>query len=226
FEGSTIFTEKELRKAVVLKERRQFQQSRLDESVANISNLYADKGYLRTEVNAEPERKAEKGSVDFNIAIKESSVVYVDGVYVDGNTYTKDYVIKREVLLKPGDVFSASRMRRSVEKIYNLGFLEDVNVDVQQPRDPNLADLIFSVKEGKPGILSAGAGFSSVDRFVGNIQVQHTNLFGRAQHLDVSYEFGARRQNFEIGWTDPWLLGYRMSGGFDLFNTIRVRDFP
>jgi outer membrane protein insertion porin family len=101
-----------------------------------------------------------------------------------------------------------------------------VNVDVQQPRDPNLADLIFSVKEGKPGVLSAGAGFSSVDRFVGTFQIQHTNLFGRAQRLDLSYEFGARRQNLEIGWTDPWFLGYNMSGGVDLFNTVRVRDFP
>jgi outer membrane protein insertion porin family len=99
-------------------------------------------------------------------------------------------------------------------------------VDVQQPRDPDLADLIFSVKEGKPGILSAGAGFSSVDRFVGTLQVQHTNLFGRAQRLDVSYEFGARRQNFDIGWTDPWFLGYNMTGGVDLFNTVRRRDFP
>lgn len=226
FDGSTIFKEKELRKALVVKPGHLFQQNKLDESVANINSLYADKGYLRTEVDAEPGRNKETGTVDFNVKIRESTVVYVDGVYVDGNTYTKDYVIKREVLLKSGDVFSASRMRRSVEKIYNLGFLEDVNVDVQQPRDPDLADLIFSVKEGKPGVFSAGAGFSSVDRFVGTFQVQHTNLFGRAQKLDLTYEFGARRQNFVIGWTDPWLLGYKMSGGVDLFNTVRVRDYP
>ncbi len=226
FEGSTIFNEKELRKALLVKPNTLFQQNKLDESVANINGLYADKGYLRTEVNAEPGRNKETGTVDFDISIRESSVVYVDGVYVDGNTYTKDYVIKREVLLKPGDVFSASRMRRSVERIYNLGFLEDVNVDVQQPRDPNLADLIFSVKEGKPGVVSAGAGFSSVDRFVGSLQVQHTNLFGRAQRVNATYEFGARRQNFEVGWTDPWFMGYNMSGGFDLFNTIRRRDYP
>lgn len=224
--SSTIFTEKELRKAVVMKPKHQFVQAKLDETISNITGLYADKGYLRTEVTANPERKPEEGKVDFHIEIIESSVVYVDGVYVDGNTYTKTHVIKREVLLKPGDIFSASRMRRSVEKIYNLGFLDDVNVDVQQPRSPDLADLIFSVKEGKPGILSAGAGFSSVDRFVGTLQVQHTNLFGLAQRLNAQYEFGARRQNFEIGWTDPWFLGYNMSGGVDLFNTLRVRDYP
>lgn len=226
FEGETIFSEKELRKALALRPGTLFKKNKLDESIANISNLYADKGYLRTEVEAEPNRDTEGGKVDFDINIVESSVVYVDGVYVDGNSYTKEYVIRREVLLKPGDIFSAGRMRRSVEKIYNLGFLDDVQVDVQQPRNPDLADLIFTVKEGKPGILSAGAGFSSVDRFVGTIQVQHTNLFGRAQRLDLSYEFGARRQNFSIGWLDPWFLGHRMSGGIDLFNTVRVRDFP
>ena len=224
--SSTIFEKKELRKAVVLKPGRRFRQSQLDGSVGAITELFADKGYLRTEVEAVPDRNPEKGTVDFRFEIQESSVVYVDGVYVDGNTYTKDYVIRREILLKKGDIFAAGRMRRSVEKIYNLGFLEDVQVDVQQPRDPNLADLIFAVREGKPGILSAGAGFSSVDRFVGSLQVQHTNLFGRAQRLNASYEFGARRQNFDIGWTDPWFLGYRMSGGVDLFNTVRRRDFP
>lgn len=225
FQGHTIFNDKELRKALVIKKKHLFSQTKLNESLSNISSLYADKGYLRTEVNADPERDTTQGTVNYKIDIVESSVVYVDGVYVDGNTYTKEYVIKREVLLKPGDVFAAGRMRRSVEKIYNLGFLEDVQVDVQQPRSPDLADLIFSVKDGKPGVLSAGAGFSSVDRFVGNLQVQHNNLFGRAQRMNVSYEFGARRQNFEIGWTDPWFLGHRMSGGVDLFNTIRRRDY-
>jgi outer membrane protein insertion porin family len=226
FYGATIFTEKELRKAIVLKTGHEYEQGKLDESVANITGLYADKGYLRTEVNAEPIRDKEHGVVNYTIDIHESAVVYVDGVYVDGNTYTKEKVIKREVLLKPGDVFAAGRMRRSVERIYNLGFLEDVNVDVQQPRDPSLADLIFTVKEGKPGVFSVGAGFSSVDRFVGTLQLQHTNLFGLGQRADVSYEFGARRQNFEISWTDPWLFDYNMSGGVDLFNTVRVRDYP
>ncbi len=224
--SSTIFTDKELKKAITLKPGKEFSQTKLDESIANITGLYADKGYLRTEVTAVPERNSEKGSVDFKIDIEESSVVYVDGIYVDGNTYTKTHVIKREVLLKSGDIFSAGRMRRSVEKIYNLGFLDDVQVDVQQPRSQDLADVIFTVKEGKPGILSAGAGFSSVDRFVGTLQVQHTNLFGLAQRLNSQYEFGARRQNFEVGWSDPWFLGYKMSGGIDFFNTIRVRDYP
>jgi outer membrane protein insertion porin family len=130
-------------------------------------------------------------------------------------------VIRREILLKEGDVFSAGKVRRSVEKIYNLGFLDDVQVDVQQPRSPTEADIVFNVVEGKPGILSAGAGYSSVDNFVGTLQVQHINLFGRAQRLNLMWEFGDRKKNYEIGWTEPWIFGKPVSFGVDLFNTER-----
>ena len=225
FQGNTIFTNAELEKAVTMKTKKRFQQSKLDESTKKIQEMYADKGYIRTEVTPVPEKQPARGMVDYTFTIAESSIVYVDGIYVDGNTYTKDYVILREVLVKPGDVFAANKIRRSVEKIYNLGFLDDVQVDVQQPRSPDRADVVFTVKEGKPGILSAGAGYSSVDGLIGTLSVQHTNLFGRAQRLKLAWEFGSRIQSYEISWTDPWFLGKPMSGGVDLFDTTRVLPY-
>jgi len=80
----------------------------------------------------------------------------VDHIGVEGNTHTKDFVIRREIQLKEGDPFSSVKARKSVEKLYNLGFLDNVDVDVQQPNTPERADVIFTVTEGKPGILSAG----------------------------------------------------------------------
>jgi outer membrane protein insertion porin family len=228
FTGHTLFGEKELRKAVTLKTGKLYRQDRLDESQQNLQGLYADKGYLRAEITPEKLTQAfddQKGRVDIRFDIVESSVVYVDRIYVDGNTYTKEQVIRREILLKEGDVFAAGKVRRSVEKIYNLGFLDDVQVDVQQPRSPTRADIVFSVVEGKPGILSAGAGFSSVDGLLGTLQLQHINLFGRAQRLNLLWEFGERKQNYEIGWTDPWFMGKPMSFGVDLFDTVRRRPF-
>ncbi|HOW27235.1 MAG TPA: outer membrane protein assembly factor BamA [Elusimicrobiota bacterium] len=228
FEGATLFTDKELNKAISLKKGTLYNQDRFDESLQKLRDMYADKGYLRAEI--EPERKTRLrsetlGDVDFHFVITESSVVYVDRIYVDGNTYTKEQVIRREILLQEGDVFSAGKVRRSVEKIYNLGFLDDVQVDVQQPRSPTQADIVFSVVEGHPGMLSAGAGFSSVDGLLGTFQIQHINLFGRAQRVNAMVEFGERKQNYEIGWTDPWFLGKRMSFGVDFFDTRRQRPF-
>ncbi|MBL0058351.1 MAG: outer membrane protein assembly factor BamA [Elusimicrobia bacterium] len=228
FEGSTLFTESQLKKAVALQPGKLYDQSKMDESLRNLHDLYSDKGFLRAEVTPETKTQpqdGEKGTVDLRFSFVEGSVVYVDRIYIDGNTYTKEKVIRQELLLKPGDVFSATKMRRSIERLYNLGFLEDVQVDVQQPKSPEKADVVFSVKEGKPGTLSAGAGFSSLDGLVGTLQVQHSNVFGYGQHVNVMWEFGRKRQNYELGWTDPWFLGKPMSFGVDLFDTVRTLPF-
>jgi outer membrane protein insertion porin family len=228
FQGAELYTEPELRKAVTLRPGKLYEQSKMDESLRQLHDLYADRGFLRAEIV--PDTKTApvdevRGTVDVTFSIVESSAVYVDRIYVDGNTVTKEFVIRREVLLKPGDVFSAGKMRQSVERIYNLGFLDDVQVDVQQPRSPDHADIVFSVKEGKPGIVSAGAGFSSLDGLVGTLQVQHINFLGRAQRVNVMWEFGRKKQNYQLGWTDPWFLGKRMSFGVDLFDTVRTLPF-
>jgi outer membrane protein insertion porin family len=228
FQGASLYTDSELKKAVALVPGKLYDQSKMDESLRNLQDLYADKGYLRAEVTPETQTQpldAGRGTVDLLFSIVESSVVYVDRIYVDGNTYTKEKVIRREVLLKSGDVFSAIKMRRTVEKLHNLGFLEDVQVDVQQPRSPDQADVVFSVKEGKPGMLSAGAGFSSLDGLVGTLQIQHMNLFGTGQRANVMWEFGKKRQNYELGWTEPWFLDKPMSFGVDLFDTVRTLPF-
>ena len=162
-------------------------------------------------------------NVDFNI--KENNIVYVGDVYVDGLTKTKDNTIRREILLRPGDVFSSGKVRRSMEKIYNLGFIDGAEPNIAPTGQPDIMNLAFSITEGKPGMITAGAGYSSVDKFVGSIQLQHMNLFGRAQKLNLLWEFGARRQNYEIDWTEPWFLGKAMSLGLSLYNIERLRDY-
>lgn len=228
FRGATLYTDSELKKAVALKSGKLYEQARMEESLRNIQDLYGNKGYLRAEITPETQTHPtddNRGTVDLLFSVVESSVVYVDRIYVDGNTFTKENVVRREVLLKSGDVFSSVKMRRTVEQLYNLGFLDDVQVDVQQPRSPDRADIVFSVKEGKPGVLSAGAGFSSLDGLVGTLQVQHTNIFGWGQRVNVMWEFGKKRQNYELGWTNPWFLEKPMSFGVDLFDTVRTLPF-
>ena len=104
-------------------------------------------------------------NVDFNI--KENNIVYVGDIYVDGLTKTKDNTIRREILLRPGDVFSSGKVRRSMEKIYNLGFIDGAEQHIAPTGQPDIMNLAFSITEGKPGMITAGAGYSSVDKFVG-----------------------------------------------------------
>lgn len=162
-------------------------------------------------------------NVDFNI--QENNIVYVGDIYIDGLTNTKDLTIRREVLLKPGDVFSSGKVRRSMEKIYNLGFIDGAEPNILPTNTPDIMNLGFAITEGKPGMITAGAGYSSVDKFVGSIQLQHMNLFGRAQRLNLLWEFGARRQNYQIDWTEPWFLGKKMSLGLSVYDIDRLRDY-
>jgi outer membrane protein insertion porin family len=107
----------------------------------------------------------------------------------------------------------------------NLGFIDDVQLDIQNPIGPDKADLTFDVVEGKPGMLTAGAGFSSLDGLLGTLSLQHLNLFGRAQRASVQWSFGSRVQDYNLSWTTLWTRNKPISLGFDVFNTRRISPF-
>lgn len=190
-----------------------------------VKKLEKNKSKLANKLAKNQKAKVVENVVDVSFNIQENNIVYVGDVYVDGLTKTKDNTIRREILLKHGDVFSSGKVRRSMEKIYNLGFIEGAEPNITPTDNPDIMNLAFNVSEGKPGMITAGAGYSSVDKFVGSIQLQHMNLFGKAQKLNLLWEFGARRQNYEIDWTEPWFLNKPMSLGLSLFNIERLRDY-
>lgn len=225
FSGNTVLGNKDLEKGLIIKSGQTYNEERFQESLQSVKEMFADKGYLHSQVEPEFNPDPQKGVMDINMAVTEGEIVYLGKVYVDGLNYTKEFVIRREVVLKEGDVFSSGRVRRSLEKIYNLGFIDSVEPQIQPTEKPNTMDLVLNVAEGKPGMLSAGAGYSSVDKLVGTLQVQHINLFGRAERLNLTWEFGATKQNYEINWTEPWFLGKPMSLGVGLFNTERTYDY-
>jgi outer membrane protein insertion porin family len=224
FTGNAIFPSDKLSPAMQFKATEKFNQEKLDQSVAKLQDIYGAQGYIRVQIKPDFQQDLAQGIVDIDFHIDEGEVVYVDHVAVEGNTHTKEYVIRREILLKEGEPFSSVKARRSVERLYNLGFLDNVDVDVQQPVSANKADVIYTVTEGKPGILSAGAGFSSVDGLIGTMQVQHTNFLGRGQRVNFQWQFGGRVTSFDIGWTEPWFLGKPVTFGVDVFRTHRVQQ--
>ncbi len=225
FAGNTVFGEQELRKPMAIKSGEIFNDERLQESRQSMLEMYSDRGYLHAQVEPQYDEDPQKGIMDITFTIAEDAIVYMGNVFIDGLVSTKEKVIRREITLKEGDVFSAAKVRRSLEKIYNLGFIDAVEPQIMPTEKPDVMDLGLNVTEGKPGMLSAGAGYSSVDQFVGTLQVQHINLFGRAQRLNLTWEFGARKQNYEISWTEPWFLDRPMSFGLSAFNTDRLRDY-
>ena len=226
FTGHLIYTSTELAKAVEYRKGKVFNQEKFEETIRSIQELYSDRGHLRTRINPVKTHDPATDRMNVLFEIVEGPISYIGHVDVEGNKATKTFVLRREIVIKPGDVFRSSRVRRSIEKIRNLGFIDDVDLDLQPtPSDNDKVDLTFDVTEGKPGVLTAGAAYSSVDGLIGTLSLQHLNLFGRAQRGSVQWSFGRRVQDYSVSWTTPWIGDSPTSLGFDVYNTRRINPF-
>ena len=226
FSGHLIYVSSELIKTVEYRKGKVFNDEKFEETIRGIQELYSDKGRLRTRINPVKTFDAQTDRMNVRYEIIEGPISYIGHIDVEGNKATKTHVLKREIVFKRGDPFSSSRVRRSVEKIRNLGFIDDVDLDLQPtPSDPDKVDLTFDVTEGKPGVLTAGAAYSSIDGLIGTLSLQHLNLFGRAQRASLQWSFGKRVQDYSLSWTTPWIGDHPTSLGFDAYNTRRINPF-
>ncbi len=220
--GNKEFSREELFAKLTLKSNELFRQSLYEESIAALHNIYAERGYVRAEIK--PEIIYKDKFVNVNFSIVENGIVYIDKIYIDGNNVTKDHVIRREIVIKEHEPFNVTKTRRSQERIFNLGFFRDINLDVDQVNN-NTVDLIFKVEEKPTGMATIGAGYSSEDGVIGNLQISKANLFGRGQKLSFMWEFGKRKQNYQVSFFEPYLFGSFISFGTDLFDMTRSRDY-
>ncbi|MFH1715159.1 MAG: outer membrane protein assembly factor BamA [Elusimicrobiota bacterium] len=224
FEGNTIFSKDDFAKEVVLKTGQMYGEENFQRSLQGIHDMYAERGYIRSSIDPEFIYNEEQNVVDFKFSIIENGIVYIDRIYIEGNDVTKDYVVRKQLVIKEGDSFNVKKVRRSQEQIYNLGFFQDVQIDVDE-NALDSANLAFIVDEQKTGMASVGAGYSSQDGMLGTIQVSQINFAGRAQKLNFMWEFGEKRQNYQISFTDPYFLRSDTSFGIDIFNTNRSREY-
>ena len=174
----------------------------------------------------------ETGRVDVTYNIIENQVVYVDKIKIRGNIKTKDLVIRRELRIHPGEKFDGEKLRRSKERLTNLGYFEEVSYDTEESTEPTKKNLVVDVKETKTGAFSFGGGYSTVDQFVGFVEVEQKNFdwrnwpyfTGAGQNLKVRASIGNLSNGFELSFTEPWMFDYPVSFGFDLYRRMHDRD--
>lgn len=225
FRDNYVVTTEDLEKDLEVKHGEIFSQAKLEESLFNIQERYAEKGYILMRSNPEYSTDDEKKVVNLLITINEQGIVYLDRIYLGGNVITKDYVIKREFLVKEGDPFNVKKIRRTQEKLYNLGFFSDIAIEIGETGDPYRANLICEVTEQRTGLLSMGAGYSSQDGLLGTLQLTQSNFLGRGQRIDLMLEFGKKKTNYQLSFTEPWFLGRHVLFGISAYDTDRDRDY-
>lgn len=224
--GNLVLPEKDIRKKISLKKGKPFSNKVLRQDAAAIKELYYNNGYMNLVEDVERSLNQDTGNIDITYDIDAKDVVYVGKIDIRGNVKTRELIVRRELRIYPGDKFSGEKIKRSKERIYNLGLFENVAFDTEPTENPEVQNMIVTVKETKTGEFSFGGGYSSVDALIGFVEVQQRNFdimnfptfTGGGQNLIMKAEFGYTRQNYNLGWVDPWIFGFPYSFGFDVYN--------
>lgn len=231
FQGNTIFTTPQIRSRLVMKEGDTFSPSGLSKNINAIEDLYGERGYINTRVNPERLANVESGKMDLLMIISEGPQSFIEKITVQGNSKTKDKVIRRELAVTPGEVYDSVLVDASKQRLQNLGYFEKVDISPRDTSVPNRKDMVVTVEEKRTGSISFGAGFSSVDSLLGFVEVSQSNFdlmnfpyfVGAGQKFRVRAQYGIQRQDFVISFTEPWFLDKRLSLGVELF--ARQNDF-
>ena len=205
WEGNELFTAEQLADQMKVEAGDVFQYS-ATELAFLAKSAYYERGYLDTEVI--PHEQIHGDSIDVTFRIFEGEPWRIRRIDFAGNVKTREKVLRREIALLPGDVFKSSQLQESQRRLHMLGFFDNVEVQdrASVAGDEKLIDLTFNVQERRTGAASMGAGYSDTYKLVGNIGLQIPNFRGLGQSLDFSWEFGTRRKQFLVGFTEPWLL--------------------
>ena len=223
FVGNTKIDEAVLSEAIRIKKGQLYSEEKVKIAQAAIQEEYGREGHIRAGIIPHYIPGEEKNEIDIKFEIHEGPKVYIRNIFLDGNYITRDYVIKREFKVKGGDPFNLEKVRKSQAEIFKTGFFSNVQIDILPAGVPDKTDLVFMVEEQKTGMASVGAGYSSEDRLVGTVKISQDNLLGRGQKLSLMWEFGARKQNYSISFTEPWLFNTPTPFSASIYNTVHRR---
>jgi outer membrane protein insertion porin family len=213
WQGNTIFDNNRLRKAVKFEPGKVYSQKKYDETLMKIHELYQDEGYWYVQVDEKTNPAGD--TLHFNLGITENQPVHIRLINIEGNTKTKEKVVRREMVIKPGTVFKRSVLGRSIRELMILNFFSNVEPgwDILPNGD---IDLKMKVSEKETGQFSIGAGYSQRDKLVATIGLGVPNIFGTGQTATMNVELGGSRNTFDLSYVEPWMFDTptSLSGSF------------
>ncbi len=256
FEGNTVYTKEELRNyrgfpVIKMDEGKVYSPrpyvpdkknpedyeglATLEGDIKRVRDLYGQKGYIEMDVTPERQANVESGKIDILYHIVENSQSYVEQIIIQGNNRTKDKVIRRELLVTPGQIYDSVRADVSKKRLENLQYFEKVDISPQDTTVPNRKNMVVTVEEKRTGSVTFGAGFSSVDSLLGFVEITQGNFdifnfpyfTGGGEKFRIRLQYGLERQDAEVEFKEPWFLEQRLSLGYNLFyhNATYLSDF-
>jgi outer membrane protein insertion porin family len=224
FVGYKATTEQKLRAVVKMKEGSVYSAKAIKDDAKALADAYGSGGYVDLTIVPETSQAHDR-LIDITYKIDEGQRSYVERISISGNTRTKDKVIRREVLIAPGDIFNTVRVETSKKRLENLGYFSKVDTFPVDTEVEGRKYLDIQVEEKRTGSLNFGAGFSTIDSLIGFIELTQGNfditnwpsLTGGGQKFRIRLQGGTERKDVELALTEPWFMDRPISVGFTSF---------
>ena len=223
--GNSHFPDEAVLNSFTLRESQVFNEEKFKESIEKVRELYGDEGYIYLNIN--PLRTYRDSLIDVNLVLTEGEPATVRKIIIRGNETTFEEVIRRRIMLYPGDLFRQPLVKASYQNLVNAGFFEEVVPEPHPVGEGNEVDLVFRVKEKHTGSANFGAGFGGGYGMTGFLDLTQSNLFGRGRSVQLRLEIGSQISNTDLSYMDPYFMNTPVSFDVGVFNMRRrLRNDP
>ncbi len=224
FRGDVLTTREDLFRTIQIKRDDIYSTTAIRKDIQALIEKFANQGYANVDITPHTTTDPKRHLVHLTFEIDKKKRVSYEKIEISGNTKTRDKVIRRELLVAEGELYSASQMNKSRDRLRRTGYFKEVEFTTSRGSSEEKVNLDIKVEEAPTGALSFGVGYSSIEKVVGTASVSDRNLFGLGYHGVLKFTLGSVSKDFRLSFTDPYFLGTRYSAGIDLYHENRDLD--
>ena len=207
-----------LKYLVKIKKGQWYNAKTVEDTIDLMNETAGTLGYAFADTNPRYDRDKDAKTMSITFQIADAPRVYVEGVTINGNTITRDKVVRREFRLAEGDAFNGFRVKRSRDRIQSLGFFQDkLEIEQKQGSAPDRVILETNLEEKSTGSLQVSAGYSSLEKFIVSAQIEQANLMGKGQEVRAGVDWSIYNKSVNLGFTEPALFDKNIALGVDVF---------
>jgi len=221
FKGDILYPEKEIREKLKSEPGEVFSRANLRADIGTITDMTADKGYAFNNVDPKTKPDPEKKTLDLTFDVEKGELVYIERISIAGNSKTRDKVVRREMRLMEGELYSATGFKRSKQNLMNTGYFEEANIATAKGSSPEKLNVAVDLKEKATGAFTIGGGYSSLDGLIFQGSVSQSNFMGLGLKANASAAIGGKTNTYSVGLTDPYFLDSKWTLGVDIYRSER-----
>jgi outer membrane protein insertion porin family len=214
----------ELLKSLRTKAGNNYDREAVLKDIDSLTQACNDDGFANADVSPKIDINEKEQLVDVDFSIRKGELVFFNRITVAGNSITRDKVIRRELEIVEGDLYSSSKLKASYFNLSRLRYFEEVDFQTEKGPDKSKVNVNIRVKEKNTGMFMIGAGYSAIDQAVIMAQITQQNFLGRGQSLSLRASVGSTTNNYELSFTEPWLFDMPLWLKLDIWKYKKLYD--